>query len=198
MRKDVLIVVVSLALIALVGLVGIVVLSYAGKSVDNSLIAFCATAVGALASLLARTTGPSEPSAPAPLVNVASKVPPLAVLALVALGLTGCAGTFEEARMAGLKAHPASAAAEHRDDARCAALDDGRISAGANAKGLAVIGGVAGAGGGISEAVLGAPKWAGIGAAIVALAAGAGAAHQFFSAEGKGAAWARECSGGAP
>lgn len=119
-------------------------------------------------------------------------------LVLVCCVLFGCAGTFEEARLAGLKAHPASAAAEHRDDTRCKALDDGRISAGANAKGLAVIGGVAGAGGGISEAVLGAPKWVGIGAALAALAAGAGAAHQFFTAEGKGAAWARECSGGAP
>lgn len=193
MRKDVLIVVVSLALIALVGIVGLVVLSYAAKPVDSSLIALIATAVGALASLLARTTGSEPPAAPA--VNVSNKVVPLAALALL---VSGCSLSFEEARLAGLKAHPASAAAEHRDDARCAALDDGRISAGANAKGLAVIGGVAGAGGGISEAVLGAPKWVGVSAAVVALLAGAGAAHQFVTAEGRGAAWARECSGGTP
>lgn len=92
MRKDVLIVVVSLALIALVGIVGLVVLSYAAKPVDSSLIALIATAVGALASLLARTTGSSEAPPAPPAVNVASKVPPLAALVLVAFGLAGSTG----------------------------------------------------------------------------------------------------------
>lgn len=122
----------------------------------------------------------------------------LCLLCLLCALTLGCAGTFEEARLAGIKARkeaPATAGSGAlRDDARCKALDDARISAGANAKGLGVIAGVAGAGGGVSEAVFGAPKWVGISAAVVALLAGAGATHQLFIAEGKGAEWARECA----
>jgi len=115
-------------------------------------------------------------------------------IAVVLSVLSGCAGTFEEARLAGIKAKETPGAPKARDEARCKELDDARVSAGANAKGLAAVAGVAGAGGGLSESVLGAPKWVGISAAVVAVLAGAGAAHQFFTAEGKGASWVRECA----
>jgi len=117
------------------------------------------------------------------------------VLALVLAA--GCAGTFEEARLAGIKARdaaPPTGSAKVRDDARCKELDDARVSAGANAKGLAAVAGVSGAGGGVSEAVIGAPRWVGITAAVVSILAGAGAVHQFFTAEGKSSSWVRECS----
>ena len=186
MRKD-LIVIVFLGLLVLLGTAGLIVLAAKGRATDPALVGIVTGALGALSSILVQT----KDDAPA------AKVPPLPILAMCFV-LAGCAGTFEEARLAGLKAHPASAAAEHRDDARCKELDDARISAGANAKGLGVVAGVAGAGGGISEAVIGAPRWVAIGAALASVAAGAGALHQLVTAEGKGAAWARECSGGTP
>lgn len=128
-----------------------------------------------------------------------SKLKFVGVIALVLAGgegVTGCAGTFEEARLAGIKARdaaPPTGSAKVRDDARCKELDDGRVSAGANAKGLAAVAGVAGAGGGVSEAVIGSPRWVAITAAVVSVLAGAGAVHQFFTAEGKSSSWVRDC-----
>jgi len=49
-------VIVALGVVALVGMVGMVALAWAGRPVDG-LTPLVATAVGALASILARTTG---------------------------------------------------------------------------------------------------------------------------------------------
>ena len=130
-------------------------------------------------------------------------VPPLPLLCLalplaVMLVPLGCAGSFEEARVVGLKTAPkAKAAAADRSpdlEQYCRELDDRRIRAGAIAKGAGVVAGVAGAGAGISEALVDAPKGVALGAAGLGVAAGAAAAYEVVTAEGLGAAWARSCT----
>lgn len=118
---------------------------------------------------------------------------PLLTLGLVCLSL-GCAGTFEEARLAGIQRGKVLAAAP--DVQRCRELDDARIRAGAMAKGAAVVAGVSGAGAGVVGVVDGepVPRAVIIGAGGVAVAAGAVAAYELVAAEGYGAAWVRECT----
>ena len=137
------------------------------------------------------------------LVDSGSKppnVPPLPLLCLaLALVSLGCAGSFEEARLVGLKTAPpmAKAAAADRSpdlEQYCRELDERRIRAGAIAKGAGVVAGVAGAGAGISEALVDAPKGVALGAAGLGVAAGAAAAYEVVTAEGLGAAWARSCT----
>ena len=116
-------------------------------------------------------------------------------LVLSMLLVSACAGTFEEARLVGLKSKPvgASSARTPEKEKYCQELDNSRISSGANAKGLGVVAGTAGGAGGITAAVLSAPKGVVITAAIVSVLAGAGAVQQLFTAEAKGVAWTREC-----
>jgi len=188
-RIDVVLVVASLALIALVGLGGVIFLAAHGKPVDSSIVSVMSGAAGALGAMLARTQG----------ADTAAKAAVL-VLGLVGISsLEACGGSFEEARLVGLKtaAPMAKAAAADRSpdlEQYCRELDDRRIRAGAIAKGAGVVAGVAGAGAGISEALVDAPKGVALGAAGLGVAAGAAAAYEVVTAEGLGAAWARSCT----
>lgn len=189
-RIDVVLVVVSLALVALVGLVGVIVLAYHRVPVEGAVISIASGAAGALGSMLARTTGGAAEGA--------------AKAALLFLGVSlagsqlGCAGSFEEARLVGLKTSPKAVVGQARPaelDAYCRDLDRGRIAAGAWAKGAAVLSGVSGTGAGVVASVdeRGVPRAVVVGAGVVALAAAALGAHQLVTAEGLGAAWARDC-----
>jgi hypothetical protein len=96
MRKDVFVVVLSLALIALAGIVGFILLSYAGKPVDTALVALVSTAVGALASLLARTGSGDAPKdegkvdPPPAVLNGAAKVVGLALVLALGSSVSAC------------------------------------------------------------------------------------------------------------
>jgi len=132
------------------------------------------------------------------------KFPPngAALLLAVALALTvaGCAGSFEEARLVGLKtaAPLAKAAAAERtpDEVKyCRDLDDARTRHGAAAKALAGFAGVAGSGAGIYGALEQERASRGLllGGALGSVVAAAFATAEFAMAEGAGAAWARDC-----
>jgi len=185
-RIDVVLVIVALALVALVGLVGVIVLAFHRVPVEGAVISIASGAAGALGSMLARTTSSGEAAAKAALLFVG--------VALVGTQV-GCAGSFEEARLVGLKTSPKASQASRPADLEgyCRELDDRRIRAGALAKGAGVVAGVAGAGAGIVGALEDAPRGVALGAAGVGVASGAVAAYEVVSAEGLGSSWARDC-----
>lgn len=120
-----------------------------------------------------------------------------ALCAFAAVTLTGCAGTFEEARLAGLKDRPAAAPVTTVDDrAACVRLDDERIEDAAKAKGLGLIAGVGAGATGALEVVRdeGAPRAAVISAGVSVVVLGAAAGYYLVRAEGKSEAWVRRCS----
>lgn len=98
----------------------------------------------------------------------------------------GCAGSFEEAKLAGLN-DPRLAAAP--DVPRCHELDDAHRTWGAVGKSAAVLAGASGL------ATIPSPsEEADIALAGGALAAGAVAAGAIYVSESAGESWARECS----
>ena len=112
----------------------------------------------------------------------------LAIGLLGALTLTGCAGTFEEARLAGAPAS-APAAPSPADVAYCRDLDSSRTTWGAVAKGSAALAGASGL------ATLPVDSERGrlaLGGAT--LAVGAVSVVAVYVSESKGAAWVRDCS----
>lgn len=125
----------------------------------------------------------------------------MAPVMVLVLSASACAGSFEEARLVGLKTAPpmAKAAAAERGESKeayCRALDKSRITAGAWGKGLGIAAGVVGAGGSAyavvqdhdgSRVVL-------LTAGLVTLAAAAGSGALLFSSEETARAWVRECS----
>lgn len=111
----------------------------------------------------------------------------LAFGVLGALTLTGCAGTFEEARLAGAKAP--TAATSPSDVSYCRELDSSRTTWGAVAKGSAALAGASGL------ATLPVDSERGrlaLGGAT--LAVGAVSVVAVYVSEAQGAAWVRDCS----
>ena len=112
----------------------------------------------------------------------------LLVLLLGALTLSGCAGTFEEARLAG-PAAAAPAVPSPSDVAYCRELDSSRTTWGAVAKGSAALAGASGL------ATLPVDSERGrlaLGGAT--LAVGAVSVVAVYVSEAQGAAWVRDCS----
>ncbi len=107
----------------------------------------------------------------------------LLFLALLAFGLTGCAGTFEEARL--VAASPES----KLDVGYCRKLEDRRITWGAVGKGSALL---AGASGLATLPVESSDTRLAVGGA--ALGAGVIAAASVYVSEQAGEAWVRDCS----
>jgi hypothetical protein len=111
--------------------------------------------------------------------------------ALVLLSLGGCAGSFEEARLAGLQARTAAKVAVFPSE-RCVSLDNQHRTWGGVAKVSAVLAGAQGL-----STIPVEDKTARIGlAAGTAVTAAAAAGAQYVS-ESAAESWARECSWGA-
>lgn len=113
----------------------------------------------------------------------------LLLLTLCATLSLGCAGSFEEARVAGLKTGASGA-----DAGRCKALDDAQAVWGAMAKGTAAL-----AGGSALAPLVEEVRDDQTGRIVAASVAGGAAAISAFSAHMagvKGESWARECSAG--
>ena len=105
---------------------------------------------------------------------------------LGALTLSGCAGTFEESRLAGA---PAAAAPSPADVAYCRDLDSSRTTWGAVAKGSAALAGTSGIGALEVEG-----RDAQLAVAGAALGVGTLAVVAVYVSEAQGAAWVRDCS----
>lgn len=123
---------------------------------------------------------PDKPAAGPPGAGTASLV------GLVLVALTGCAGTFEEAR--GRVAVGSTAAATAPPSARCVSLDDASATWAATAEGAAVLAGTSGL------ATIPAPgQWdpflVGSSVGFAAVAAFSG-----VEAHAKATSWARECA----
>lgn len=132
---------------------------------------------------------PTEPPAPqAPSITGGGIL--LALCFALALTGTACSMSFEEARLAGIKARPMAASASApaaRDDSRCRELDDARMRWSAIAKSAGVVSG----GTGLATIPVD-PKVRPYVAAgsIGALVIGA---YALVMSEGSAAAWARDC-----
>lgn len=110
-----------------------------------------------------------------------------ALLCLLALAaITGCAGSFEEAKLAGVS--PQARAAAAPPSARCMSLDNQHRVWGAVGKGTAVLAGAEG----LSTIVTDNEKLQ-TGLAIGALATGAISATAVYVSEDAATSWAREC-----
>ena len=112
----------------------------------------------------------------------------LALGLLGALTLSGCATTFEEARLAGATA-AAPAAPSPTDVAYCRDLDGSRTTWGAVAKGSAALAGTSGIGALEVEG-----RDAQLAVAGAALGVGTLAVVAVYVSEAQGAAWVRDCS----
>jgi hypothetical protein len=130
----------------------------------------------------------------------------LAAWMMPGVATLGCAGSFEEARLAGIRtaapAAPSAASTSHRGvdkETYCRELDDKRISAGARAKGAGLVAGAGGVGASVVAIVEnervshGVVVGVSVGIAVLAGAAAVYGAHQMFAAESYGVTWAREC-----
>lgn len=186
-------IIVSLVLLGVVSLVGTFVLIALRADVPPEIKSAIAAVIAALAMAFRADAGQ------APAVEASSssspKVPPLPILLLaLVVAVTGCAGSFEEAR--GLRSVTLGASSSPVDRARCVRLDDERIEDSAKAKALGGVAGGAAGSVGVLELVRseGAPRGLVIGVGSVVIVLGAVAGYFLVRAEGKSAAWVRECS----
>lgn len=110
---------------------------------------------------------------------------------LLVLPLVGCAGSFEEAKMAGNHATPGTTTvtAETVPSEYCRSLDSTHRTAGLFGKGAAVLSGGAGL-----STIATSDKDARLGLAIGSVSAGAVAAGAIFFSEAAANSWARDCS----
>jgi hypothetical protein len=107
--------------------------------------------------------------------------------------LTGCAGSLEESRTAGMNARRAGAAdAKASSPERCQALDNRHQLAGMVGKGAAVLAGASG----LAAIPVDDPDQRGLraGLAIGSVTAAAVAAGALFVSEAAADSWARECA----
>lgn len=131
-------------------------------------------------------SGGTTPTATAPVVETPPATLRSLTLLLALFAVTGCATTFDEARLAGA---PRAAATTPADVAYCRELDSSRTTWGAVAKGSAALAGASGL------ATLPVDSERGrlaLGGAT--LAVGAVSVVAVYVSESKGAAWVRDCS----
>lgn len=197
-------IVVSLVFLGAVSLIGTFVLVALHAEVPSEIKSAIAAVIAALAMAFRSDTAPAPTTSVVLEAPSSPKVPPLPVLllglwaapVLLALGLvlTGCTGSFEEAR--GVRSVTLGASSAPIDRDRCVRLDDERIEDSAKAKAFGGVAGAGAAGVGILELVRdeGAPKGVVIGVGTAVTVLGSLAGYFLVRAEGKSAAWVRECS----
>jgi hypothetical protein len=130
-------------------------------------------------------TVPSKANYP---TQVGSQIKLLACSLLLVL-VGGCAGSFEEARLAGLQAHSPTKAVAVAPSERCQSLDNQHRTWGGVAKVSAVMAGAQGL-----SAIPVEDKRARIGLAAGTAVTAAAAAGAEYLSEGAAESWARECS----
>jgi hypothetical protein len=111
------------------------------------------------------------------------------ILTLLSLVLFGCAGSFEEARLAGPPPRSSVPSKSAAQDDYCRGLDNERMTWGAISKGAAALSGASGV-----SAIPVEGEDAKVALAVTSTGLAALAVVSFYVEEGKGEAWVRDCS----